>query len=198
MKQCRLIVLILGAILVTGCSRPAGDASPATSDTTSSSSSSDDDDDENQEGPVIADPGFFIYQAPSGWKLLKSSNGYPQAAGPETNQFIPDITFTTEGYQRVEDFVKTYKPVLVDTDAPFAMKLLDEKPFETDQGVSGVRLHSIDTLNPPTAEQIAYVFRNPNGLLVQFACACSPADMAHYEQIFDATMKSVKLMKLGY
>jgi hypothetical protein len=123
--------------------------------------------------------------------------GFPQAIGPASNNFTPDITFKTDGYQTVDQFVATYQPNLVDVSQPFPMKLVDRKPFVTAAGVKGMRLHSIDVQNPPTAEQFSYVFPNPDGMVFEFACACAPADAARYAPIFDASMKTVLILKPG-
>jgi len=42
--------------------------------------------------------------------------GFPQAVGPASNNFTPDITFKTDGYQTVDQFVETYQPSLVDVE----------------------------------------------------------------------------------
>ena len=74
---------------------------------------------------------------------------------------------------------------------------MEAKPFVTAAGVKGYRLHSIDPASPPTAEQFSYVFPNPDGMVFEFACACAPADAARYAPIFDASMKTVRILKLG-
>ncbi len=76
----------------------------------------------------------------------------------------------------------------------FPLKLVDAKPFVTATGLKGMRLHSIDPASPPTAEQFSYVFNNKDGLVMEFACACAPADAAHEAAIFDACMKSVVML----
>jgi hypothetical protein len=152
-------------------------------------------------GLTIETPSLFSYVAPSGWTSQVGPSGamggFPQAVGPASNNFTPDITFKTDGYESVASFVKAYRPNLVDVNQPFPMKLVDAKPFVTASGAKGYRLHSIDTANPPTAEQFSYVFPNPDGMVFEFACACAPADAAHYAPIFDASMKTVRILKLG-
>ena len=152
-------------------------------------------------GPTLSTPSLFSYVAPKSWTSQVGPSGamggFPQAVGPASHNFTPDITFKTDGYQTVEQFVRTYQPKLVDVDQAFPMRLVDKQPFVTAAGVKGYRLHSIDVANPPTAEQFSYVFPNPDGLVFEFACACAPADAAHDGPIFDASMKTVLILKPG-
>ena len=152
-------------------------------------------------GQTIRVPSLFSYVAPKGWNSQVgpggAKGGFPQAVGPASHNFTPDITFMTDGYHSIDQFVKTYQPVLVDVDQRFPMKLVDQMPFVTAGGVKGMRLHSIDPAHPPAAEQFSYVFPNSDGLVFEFACACAPADAAHYAPIFDASMKTVQILKLG-
>jgi len=152
-------------------------------------------------GLTIKTPSLFSYVAPGGWTSQVgpsgAKGGFPQAVGPASHNFTPDITFVTDGYHSIADFVKSYQPSLVDVDQPFPLKLVDATPFVTAAGVKGYRLHSIDPASPPTAEQFSYVFPNPDGMVFEFACACAPADAAHDAPIFDASMKTVRILKLG-
>jgi len=152
-------------------------------------------------GPTLGTPSLFKYVAPSGWTSQVgpsgAKGGFPQAVGPASHNFTPDITFVTDGYHSIDSFVKSYRPTLQDMDQPFPLKLVDAKPFVTAAGVKGYRLHSIDPASPPTAEQFSYVFPNPDGMVFEFACACAPADAAHYAPIFDTSMKTVRILKLG-
>jgi hypothetical protein len=144
-------------------------------------------------GPTIASPGLPTYRAPKGWTATHLISGYPQAAGEKTHHFTPDITFVTHGYQPLADYVKTYQPHLVDIDFVYLLKLVDQQPFVTTAGFKGVRLHSIDATHRPVAEQFSYVFSSSRGMVLEFACACAPADAAHYAPIFDQSMKTVVL-----
>jgi hypothetical protein len=130
-------------------------------------------------GLQLGAPSLFNYIAPKGWTSQvgpSAFGGFPQAVGPAAHNFTPDITFKTNGYASVATFVKSYRPTLIDTDQPFPLKLVDQKPFATASGAKGVRLHSIDPSNPPTAEQFSYIFANPDGM------------------IFDASMKTVVIV----
>lgn len=184
MRWIHFMVLGAGLLLAASCS-PSASGSGSGGDA----------------GPTLSNPGLFSYVAPSGWGSQVGPSGamggFPQAVGPASNNFTPDITFKTDGYESVDNFVKTYQPSLVDVDQPFPMKLVDAKPFVTAAGVKGYRLHSIDIANPPTAEQFSYVFPNPDGLVFEFACACAPADAAHDAPIFDASMKTVVILRPG-
>ena len=156
----------------------------------------------DEPGIKIGTPSLFSYIAPSGWTSQVGPSGamggFPQAVGPASNNFTPDITFKTNGYQTVSHFVQTYRPTLIDVPSQvFPMKLVDTKPFVTAAGVHGMRLHSIDPSSPPTAEQFSYVFPNPDGMVFEFACACAPADANHYAPIFDACMKTVQILHIG-
>jgi hypothetical protein len=145
-------------------------------------------------GPTIRNPALFSYQAPKGWSSTLAADGFPQAVGTQSNNFTPDITFATNGYAKIDAFAKTYQPHLVDVSYAFPLKLVDEKPFVTAKGLKGMRLHSIDPASPPLAEQFSYVFNNKDGLVMELACACAPADAAHYAPIFDASMKTVLML----
>jgi hypothetical protein len=182
MSWTRFMLLSAGLLLAVSCSPSASGSG-------------------EEAGPTLSTPSLFSYVAPSGWTSQVgpggAKGGFPQAVGPASNNFTPDITFVTDGYHSIDSFVKTYKPILVDVDQPFPLKLVDSKPFVTAAGVKGYRLHSIDPANPPTAEQFSYVFPNPDGMVFEFACACAPADAARYAPIFDASMKTVRILKLG-
>jgi hypothetical protein len=152
-------------------------------------------------GPTLTGPSVFRYVAPPGWTSQvgpSSMGGFPQAIGPASHNFTPDITFKTDGYEPVAQFVQAYQPTLIDVVAQvFPLKLVDQEPFVTAAGVQGVRLHSIDPSSPPTAEQFSYIFSDRNGLIYEFACACAPADSARYAPIFDASMKTVVILQAG-
>jgi hypothetical protein len=186
------MVLGLGALLTLSCSRPAGETKIAAETDAPPVEETPD-----APGPLVSVPGVFSYQAPWGWKQVVSSNGYPQAAGPQAHQYVPDITFTTHGFQSVDQFVKNYAPSLLDMDTAFPLRLVDQKVFETDKGVRGVRLHSIDVATLPAAEQFSYVFQNTSGLVVEFACACAPADAAQDAPLFDSAMKTMIFLNPG-
>jgi len=182
MKWRRLILLGTGLLWTASCSPSAsGSGSDA--------------------GLRIKTPSLFSYVAPAGWTSQVgpsgAKGGFPQAVGTASHNFTPDITFVTDGYHSISDFVKSYQPSLVDVDQSFPLKPVESKPFVTAAGVTGYRLHSIDPASPPAAEQFSYVFPNPDGLVFEFACACAPADAAHYGPIFDASMKTVRILKLG-
>jgi len=192
MNRRHFIVLALGVLLASACSRAGGDSSGESAGNSSQGL-----------GPTLSTPSLFSYVAPAGWTSQVAGGyalgGFPQAVGPASHNFTPDITFITDGYSSIADFVKKYQPKLVDLTGTqvFPLKLLDEEPFVTAAGVQGMRLHSIDPANPPIAEQFSYVFPNPDGLVFEFACACAPADVAHDAPIFDASMKSVVILRPG-
>ena len=153
-------------------------------------------------GLTLSTPSVFSYQAPPGWTSQVAGGytlgGFPQAVGPASHNFTPDITFITNGYHTLDAFVKSYQPRLIDmTPRAFPLKLVDQEPFVTAAGVKGIRLHSIDPAKPPIAEQFSYIFPNQDGMIYEFACACAPVDAAHDAPIFDASMKTVRILKLG-
>ena len=182
MRWSAFTTLGAGLLLAVSCSPPA-----------SGSGSND--------GLKIETPSLFSYVAPGGWTSQVgpggAKGGFPQAVGPASHNFTPDITFVTDGYHSIADFVQTYRPTLEDMDQPFPLKLVDATPFVTAAGVKGYRLHSIDPASPPTSEQFSYVFPNPDGLVFEFACACAPADAERYAPIFDASMKTARLLRTG-
>jgi hypothetical protein len=187
MRWRHFIVPALVVLSASACSRAGGNSSGSA---------------EQDPGPTLSTPSLFSYQAPSGWSSQVAGGlelgGFPQAVGPASNNFTPDITFITNGHKTVEQFAKMYTPRLVDLiPRTYPMKLVDQKPFMTAAGVAGIRLHSIDPASPPIAEQFSYVFSNPDGTLFQFACACAPADADHYAPIFDASMKTVIILQPG-
>jgi hypothetical protein len=153
------------------------------------------------QGPALSAPSLFSYVAPTGWTSQVAGGytlgGFPQAVGPAAHNFTPDITFITAGFQTPDAFVKSYVPMLVDLTGTqdFPLKLLDVKPFTTAAGVKGFRLHSIDPSTPHAAEQFAYIFPNPDGMVFEFACACAPADAQKDLPIFDASMKTVQIVR---
>jgi hypothetical protein len=155
------------------------------------------------EGLTLSTPSVFRYVAPPGWTSQVAGGyalgGFPQAVGPAAHNFTPDITFITAGYHPLDAWVKAYAPKLVDLTGTqdFPLKLVDVKPFTTAAGVKGYRLHSIDPSSPAAAEQFAYVFLNHDGLVCEFACACAPADAEKDLPIFEASMKTVQLLRPG-
>jgi hypothetical protein len=158
---------------------------------------------QGDQGLTLSTPSVFRYVAPPGWTSQVAGGyalgGFPQAVGPAAHNFTPDITFITAGYHPLDAFVKSYAPKLVDLTGTqnFPLKLVEVTPFRTAAGVNGYRLHSIDPSNPPAAEQFAYVFTNPDGLVYEFACACAPADADKDLPIFDASMKTVQILRAG-
>jgi hypothetical protein len=152
---------------------------------------------------LIRTPSVFSYTAPDGWTSQVAGGytlgGFPQAVGPAAHNFTPDITFITAGYSPLDAFVKSYVPKLIDLTGTqdFPLKLVDAQPFTTAAGVNGYRLHSIDPASPPAAEQFAYVFLNKDGLVCEFACACAPADAGKDLPLFDASMKTAKMLQPG-
>jgi len=155
-----------------------------------------------EEGVTLRTPSVFSYVAPPGWTSQVAGGltlgGFPQAVGPASNNFTPDITFMTHGYASLAQYAQTYQPRLIDmTPRTFPLKLVDQTPFVTAAGVKGIRLHSIDPASPPIAVQYSYVFLNSDGLICEFACACAPVDAAHDLPIFDASMKTARLLRTG-
>ena len=182
-----ILLLVMAMLGAAACSRAGGDSSTGNP---------------QDMGPTLKAFSLFTYQAPAGWTSQVAGGltlgGFPQAVGPASHNFTPDITFITNGTHTIAQFAKSYQPHLIDMrPRQFALKLVDQEPFVTTAGIKGLRLHSIDPANPPIAEQFSYIFNNPDGLVFQFACACAPADAAHDAPIFDASMKTVKILHTG-
>jgi hypothetical protein len=144
-------------------------------------------------GATIEIPGLLSYQVPKGWSTNEETNASPQARGPISNGFVPDITFNPGNYGSLADLATTFQPALYDFNIP--LKYMDQKSFVTAAGVKGVRLRAMDPSTPSRVTQFSYIFLSSDGQQLELACACATADAAVYGPVFDASMKSVVILK---
>jgi len=144
-------------------------------------------------GDTVSEPGLFSYQAPKGWDTATSPEAdYSSCFGPtEAGGVNPSIIVTQQGYQSVDNFVKSY---LAEAASPTAgAKLIDKSSFETSAGVKGVRLVARNEASSPKGEIVSYVFPAKNGLLLVINGICVADDDAQFLPLFDASMKSLDL-----
>src|ERR1700677_2811592 len=142
-------------------------------------------------GDTITLPGLLSYQAPAGWNQVET-NASPQACGPISNGVVPDITFNPGNYGPLSKLADTFELTYYD-DHSVSLKQVDQKSFVTSAGVKAVRVHAINASSGIT--QYSYVFLSSDGQQLELACACATADAAVYLPVFDASMKSVKILK---
>jgi len=144
-------------------------------------------------GETITIPGLLSYQVPKGWSTDTETNASPQARGPVSNGVVPDITFNPGNHGTLSNLADTYQAVLYDTME--GLKIVEQKPFVTTAGVKGVRLREMENSTPSRITQYSYIFLSTDGQQLELACACATVDAAVYLPVFDASMKSVVILK---
>jgi len=144
-------------------------------------------------GERIVIPGLLSYEVPQGWSTDTETNASPQARGPISNGVVPDITFNPGNHGTLADFAKDFQPVLYDSGR--TLKYMDQKPFVTSAGVKGIRCRSVSSSTPPLVTQYSYIFLSSDGQQLELACACASMDAAVYLPVFDASMKTVVILK---
>jgi hypothetical protein len=145
-------------------------------------------------GATITIPGMLSYKVPKGWSTDTETNASPQARGPISNGFTPDITFNPGNYGSLADLATTFQPSLYDS-YNIPLKYVDQQSFVTAAGVKGVRLRAADPSTPSRVTQFSYIFLSADGQQLELACACATMDAAVYEPVFDASMKSIVIAK---
>ena len=144
-------------------------------------------------GETITIPGLLSYRVPGGWSTDTETNASPQARGPISNGVVPDITFNPTNHGTLDDFVTNFQPE--DFDTTSNLKYLDKTPFVTAAGVKGIRCRCVDFSNPPKVTQYSYVFLSTDGQQLELACVCATVDTKVYLPVFDASMKTVTILK---
>jgi hypothetical protein len=142
-------------------------------------------------GAAITIPGLLAYRVPAGWTTDTETNASPQARGPVSNGVVPDITFNPGNYGTLADFTKNFQPELYDSGQGLVYK--DQASFATTAGVKGIRCRSVSANAQIT--QYSYIFLSSDGQQLELACACATADAAVYLPVFDASMKTVVILK---
>jgi hypothetical protein len=139
--------------------------------------------------PVTAD-GLLSFRAPAGW-TQEETGGDLQMRGPVSNGWAPDITVNPGNHGPLSDLKDTYQPELFDNGA--SLKIVSTTSFTTAAGVKGVRLLEVDAAGKVT--QYSYIFLNADGQQLELACACATVDAKVYLPVFDASVKTVVLVK---
>ena len=139
--------------------------------------------------PVTAS-GLLSFRAPAGWTQEETS-GDLQMRGPVSNGWSPDITVNPGNYGPLSGLQNTYQPELFDTGA--SLKIVATTSFTTAAGVKGVRLQEVNASGNVT--QYSYIFLNPDGQQLELACACATMDAKVYLPVFDASIKTVVIVK---
>jgi hypothetical protein len=144
-------------------------------------------------GETIRIPELLSYRVPAGWTSDTETNASPQARGPISNGFVPDITFNAGNHGTLAGFAQDFQPELYDSGRQ--LKYMDQTPFVTAAGVKGIRCRSVDPSNPSLVTQYSYIFLSSDGQQLELACACATVDAAVYLPVFDASMKTVVIAK---
>jgi hypothetical protein len=129
---------------------------------------------------------LFSFQPPAGWKQEETS-GDLQMRGPVSNNFVPDMTANGGNHGKLENLADIYQPELYDNNAP--LKIVNKSDFTTAAGVKGLRAEEVSADGKVT--QYSYLFINPDGQLVELACACATVDAKVYLPVFDASAKTI-------
>jgi hypothetical protein len=175
MRSGFLVFLAVLALTLGACSRGGAPGSDSGSSTDSSL------------GDVVSEPGLFFSQAPKGWAVQEDPElDYATCVGPaESDGSSPSIKTNSQGYQSVDDYVKSITP---DTGGA---KIVDRGSFTTRSDVAGQRL----VIQKDSQERVVYVFPGKSGLLLTFNCSCPAAEDGQFRPLFDASMKSLTLDK---
>ena len=135
--------------------------------------------------PVTASE-LFTFRPPAGWQQ-DETRGDLQMRGPISNGWVPDMIANGGNHGTLANLADIYQPMLYDTGAE--VKIVEKTPFTTAAGVKGLRAREVDATGKIT--QYSYLFINPDGQLVELACACATVDANVYLPVFDASAKTL-------
>ena len=137
-------------------------------------------------GDGVTASDLFSFRPPAGWSQLETS-GDLQMRGPVSNGWAPDMTANGGNHGTLADLANIYQPELYDNGV--SLKIVDKASFTTAGGVKGLRVREVPADGKVT--QYSYLFINPDGQLVELACACATADASVYLPVFDASAKTI-------
>jgi hypothetical protein len=144
-------------------------------------------------GAPVTEPGYFSYREPAGWTVQDYDlMNFVSCLGPEHNGFAPKIEAADHHTdQAAPDFVQSH-----DTGADFDMtlhdvELVDQRPFTTLAGATGIRNAVTYTFNSQNLERVVYFFEPIKGHIFVFTGTCLAADGATYGPVFDRSLKTL-------
>jgi hypothetical protein len=140
-------------------------------------------------GPPVIEQGYFTYREPLGWTVQDYDLMNLPGCIENNDDFSASIEETDHrGDQSLSDFVQSHETGADFDPALHDVEMIDEKPFVTKAGVTGIRVVVTYTLNAQNLERVLYFFAPiPNHILV-FTATCLAADAAKYVPIFDLSL----------
>jgi hypothetical protein len=137
-------------------------------------------------GNAVTADGLFSFQPPAGWSQ-EETGGNLQMRGPVSNGWAPDMTANGGNHGTLANLADIYQPELYDNGT--SLKMTDKTSFTTAAGVKGLRVREVPA--DGKVVQYAYLFINPDGQLMELACACAAQDANVYLPVFDASAKTL-------
>jgi hypothetical protein len=143
-------------------------------------------------GDTVSQPGVFSYQAPKGWTVKDTSfSKYKISFDAPKNKFSANINVVLETAPgTLAKYVDANKTNLKASPMFQNLHIVEEKPFTTTAGATGVRLVVTDTLGNTDLQQIFYLFEGAGDTKFVATATSLVGDGSHYAPIFDASMKT--------
>jgi hypothetical protein len=100
-------------------------------------------------GDTVSQPGVFSYQAPKGWTVKDTTfSKYKISFDAPKNKFSANINVVVENFSgTLAKYVDANKANLKASPKFQNLQIVDETPFATTAGVTGVRLVITDTVS---------------------------------------------------
>ena len=143
-------------------------------------------------GDTISAPGLFSYQEPKGWTARDTTfSKYKIAFDAPKDNFSANINVVVENFSGpLDKYVAANKTNLKASTMFENLQIVEEAPFTTTAGVTGVRLLITDTLGKADLQQVFYIFAGTGDTKFVVTATSLPADGDRYAPIFDASMKT--------
>ena len=145
---------------------------------------------------LLSEPsGGFKYMIPKGWATaefpgfkFKISRGVPGSG------FTPNIAVVDETFDgSVEDYVTACLGPM-EKDAQY-FKVIENKPFNTDSGIKGIKLVFESKWDRKKLMQTQYYFKGIKGKLLVITCSVLPKDGPKFSDTFDTAMKTFQIVE---
>src|ERR1700744_1574872 len=143
-------------------------------------------------GETVSQPGLFSYQAPKGWTVKDTPfTKYKVCLDAPKNKFSANINVVMEPFSgTLEKYVELNETTLKGTAMFENLQIIDQKPFVSASGVSGLRVLLTDTVSKFNLQQIFYFFNGTGDNKFVVTASCLVGDGAADAPIFDASLKT--------
>ncbi len=143
-------------------------------------------------GPPVVEPGYFTYREPLGWTVQDYDLMNLPGCIENNDDFAASIEEADHiSEESLPDYVRSHETGSEFNPDLHHVEMIDEKPFVTLAGVTGIRAVVTYTLDNQNLERVVYFFAPAQNHILVFIATCLASDAAKYVPIFDRSLATL-------